>query len=105
MKPVTRTMSEKQALMDLVDDDQRLARRLLLLGARAVLEPVIADGQSNNERHSERRLEVFGEFHRRINPDWKSNQLGTLGRPGNLPKSLQWSPKRIRPARVLRDVL
>jgi hypothetical protein len=66
-----------------------------------VLEPVIADGESGNEDHAERRFEVFGEFHRRINPDWKSNQTGR-----NLPaEDLQWSPKRIRPARMLRDVL
>jgi hypothetical protein len=35
----------------------------------AVFEPVIADAQNSKERHSERRLEVFGEIHRRINPD------------------------------------
>jgi hypothetical protein len=70
-----------------------------------MLEPVIADGHGSNERHAERWFEVFGEFHCRINPDWKSNQLGTPGRPGSLPTNLSWSPKRIRPARVLRDVL
>jgi hypothetical protein len=68
---------------------------------RTELEPVIAEGHNGNEDHAERSFEVFGEFHRRINPDWKSNQTGR-----NLPaEDLQWSPKRIRPARVLRDVL
>jgi hypothetical protein len=36
---------------------------------RAVLEPVIADSHDGNERYSERRFEVFGEIHRRIDPD------------------------------------
>ena len=51
------------------DDDQRLARRFLFFRMGAVLEPVIAAAQNGKERHSERRFEVFGEVHRRINPD------------------------------------
>jgi len=58
-------MSEKQAIGGLGHDNERLPRGLLLLGVGAVLEPVIAGTQSNKEDYSERRLKIFGEFHRR----------------------------------------
>lgn len=41
-----------------------------------MLEPVIADAERGKERDSERRLEVFGEFHRRINPEPNSCEAG-----------------------------
>jgi hypothetical protein len=43
-----------------------------------VLEPVVEAAYNNNERYSEHRFEVFGEFHRRISPDWKSNEAGCI---------------------------
>ncbi len=51
------------------DNHQRVGRGFLFLRTRAVLEPVIAGPQHHGDDHSDRRLEVFGEFHRRINPD------------------------------------
>jgi hypothetical protein len=48
-----------------------------------MLEPVISGTQNGKERYSERRFEVFGEVHRRINPDLKSNEAGALGQPGS----------------------
>ena len=62
-------------------DHQRLARRVLLFRVRTELEPVIAEGHNGNESHTERRFEVFGEFHRRINPEPNSCEAGRFELP------------------------
>src|ERR1700704_1357782 len=59
-------------------DHQRLARRFLFFRVGAVLEPVIADAEHSKESHSKRRFEIFGEVHRRINPDCKSKEAGGI---------------------------
>ena len=63
------------------DDDKRLFRRLLFLRLRPVLEPVVAGAKDDENHRSERRLEVFGEIHRRIIPDLKSQEAGRRKRP------------------------
>jgi hypothetical protein len=51
------------------DDHQSLARRFFLLGTRAMIEPVICDACGSEQNHAQRRLQVLGEVHCRINPD------------------------------------
>src|SRR6266550_3204680 len=60
MNPVTLTKSEKQALVAFVTM------------TRALLGPIPSAHQRGRNHHSQRRLEVFGEHHRRINPEPKS---------------------------------
>ena len=70
INPVTRTRSEKQALVDFATMTSALLGVSFSSACGAVLEPVIAAPKNRDGDHRQRRLEIFGEHHRRINPDW-----------------------------------
>ena len=54
------------------DNHQGLTRCFLLFRMGAMLEPVISDACGGNQNHAQRRFQILGEVHRRINPDLES---------------------------------
>ncbi len=78
-------------MVDFVTTTRAVARRFLYLRMGAMLEPVPYAAQRGEEDHGERRLYVFGERHRRINPDLKSRGAAAkrmiLDRSGTLKPS------------------
>jgi hypothetical protein len=100
-------MSEKQALVDLVTMTSA-CRRFLFLGPGTVLEPVISDGPTQQRNHSERRLEVFGDFIAGSIQTAKSNHCGRKrSNPESKPQSfVRFAPQNeCVPQGALRDAL
>ena len=70
------------------DNDEGAAWRVFVLGMGTMLDPVIAGPKDDNADHRQRRLEIFGERHRRINPElWRRGRgFGCPGGSGRAPQ-------------------